>query len=607
VKIGEIWVSLGLSTASFTKGMSDMRSLSFGTSREISRSFDIMAKGLVGATAAFVAALGAMAVSSLKAAAQVHEASQAAGTTAESFTRLAYAAKLSGIDQESLGKGLTRLSKSMLEASTGGQDQQRIFRALGISYKDAAGNLRPVEDVLLGIAERFKGMKDGAEKTAVAQKLFRDTAFIDFLNQGSDAMRQMAGEADKLGVTLSGKTTAAADRVTDNIDRMGTVARAAGNELLKNLLPAIDKLAEKGARTAKDTEFGKNFMRGFLFGGMGAAAIIRDEAEATKKAGGEFGIFGEKAAEVTAGQKTLGMANVLAAEAFEKARQKVKDFTQALNDQVAIQGQNVIFANAYRAAQIGATAADQEHIKVLSRKLFFFQAMENLKAPNLPKIPITMETLPSMAVDQLKPPPGLEELMRPSAAEGERALQQWREFQAIVTAAMPKLSHLKALVFELKEGMKEFNTHAVRAFGEWLIAGGSVRQMLTGLLQDLARMVFEILVVQSLKAVFSNLFAAEGAIIPGRASGGPVMGNGPFIVGERGPELFMPPGPGMIIPNHALPDFRAGGMGGGIVQNIAIDNRGADAGTVLKTTQLVNRLAFREFAAMMADRQLRTA
>lgn len=38
----------------------------------------------------------------------------------------------------------------------------------------------------------------------------------------------------------------------------------------------------------------------------------------------------------------------------------------------------------------------------------------------------------------------------------------------------------------------------------------------------------------------------------GRATGGPVFGNSPYIVGERGPELFVPKGNGTIIPNDQL-------------------------------------------------------
>jgi hypothetical protein len=37
-----------------------------------------------------------------------------------------------------------------------------------------------------------------------------------------------------------------------------------------------------------------------------------------------------------------------------------------------------------------------------------------------------------------------------------------------------------------------------------------------------------------------------------RASGGPVMSGRPYIVGERGPEMFVPRGSGEIVPNHMM-------------------------------------------------------
>tara|TARA_R100000234_G_C4959115_1_gene160961 strand:- start:225 stop:881 length:657 start_codon:yes stop_codon:yes gene_type:complete len=40
-------------------------------------------------------------------------------------------------------------------------------------------------------------------------------------------------------------------------------------------------------------------------------------------------------------------------------------------------------------------------------------------------------------------------------------------------------------------------------------------------------------------------------VIHGRADGGPVMGGRPYMVGERGPELFVPKSSGTIIPNGA--------------------------------------------------------
>jgi phage-related minor tail protein len=44
---------------------------------------------------------------------------------------------------------------------------------------------------------------------------------------------------------------------------------------------------------------------------------------------------------------------------------------------------------------------------------------------------------------------------------------------------------------------------------------------------------------------------AENVFNPaGRASGGPVSANTPYVVGEKGPELFLPSGSGTIIPNN---------------------------------------------------------
>jgi lambda family phage tail tape measure protein len=58
-----------------------------------------------------------------------------------------------------------------------------------------------------------------------------------------------------------------------------------------------------------------------------------------------------------------------------------------------------------------------------------------------------------------------------------------------------------------------------------------------------------------------------GKIIPGiLASGGPVSGNRPYIVGERGPELFLPGVNGSMVPNKDL------GGGGTVIYNIqAVD------------------------------------
>jgi hypothetical protein len=83
--------------------------------------------------------------------------------------------------------------------------------------------------------------------------------------------------------------------------------------------------------------------------------------------------------------------------------------------------------------------------------------------------------------------------------------------------------------------------------------------------------------------VFGNLLGIPAPVPGARAVGGPVMAGAPYVVGERGPELFVPSGPGTVIPNNRL-----GGSGGGIggVTQITYNIQAVDA---LSFKQLVAR------------------
>lgn len=79
----------------------------------------------------------------------------------------------------------------------------------------------------------------------------------------------------------------------------------------------------------------------------------------------------------------------------------------------------------------------------------------------------------------------------------------------------------------------------------------------------------------------SNIKWAVG--LEGRASGGPVSANTPYMVGERGPELFIPNNSGSIVPNGSM-----GGMG-----NISVSLNGNFYGTDQGTAE--------KFADMIAE------
>jgi lambda family phage tail tape measure protein len=92
---------------------------------------------------------------------------------------------------------------------------------------------------------------------------------------------------------------------------------------------------------------------------------------------------------------------------------------------------------------------------------------------------------------------------------------------------------------------------------------------------DFTNSVIRDLIKIQLKAQVTQLFSSMGVgnlfgLLPGKAIGGPVDANSPYIVGEQGPELFMPKTAGTILPNNRMGGGT--GAGGSVVYNInAVD------------------------------------
>lgn len=103
--------------------------------------------------------------------------------------------------------------------------------------------------------------------------------------------------------------------------------------------------------------------------------------------------------------------------------------------------------------------------------------------------------------------------------------------------------------------------NAFKAFGE------GVKGVLIGVIQKLTATA---ILAAALAALFpggvggtKGFGAIFGKLLGFRANGGPVSGNSPYIVGERGPELFVPSVSGSIVPNNAVGSFMGGRMGSG--------------------------------------------
>jgi len=79
----------------------------------------------------------------------------------------------------------------------------------------------------------------------------------------------------------------------------------------------------------------------------------------------------------------------------------------------------------------------------------------------------------------------------------------------------------------------------------------SVRGLAASLVRDLSNLALDRFVTKPLESAFLQIVQSlpqAGA----RADGGPVTSGGAYLVGERGPELFMPASSGQIVPNQGV-------------------------------------------------------
>lgn len=205
---------------------------------------------------ASVSAVGMVALvrSSTDAADAMSKSAQKIGTTTEALSRLKYAAELSDLPFESLEKSLTKLSRAAYDSATTGGASSVAFNQLGIAVKDATGNLKDSPALMSEIAAKFAVMQDGSAKTALAMSLFGKSGadMIPLLNSGSAGLKQMADEADRLGIVIDSSTGLAAEQFNDNLTRMGKAGEGAADTITAALLPAMNEVAAAFVGTAKD-------------------------------------------------------------------------------------------------------------------------------------------------------------------------------------------------------------------------------------------------------------------------------------------------------------------------------------------------------------------
>src|SRR5918994_6519894 len=106
---------------------------------------------------------GALIGRSISAADAIGKTADKIGVGVEALQELRFAAKASGVEQQTLDMALQRFTRRAAEAAQGTGEAKDALAQMGIALRDHSGNLRRSEDLLADVADAFARIEDPAE------------------------------------------------------------------------------------------------------------------------------------------------------------------------------------------------------------------------------------------------------------------------------------------------------------------------------------------------------------------------------------------------------------------------------------------------------------
>ena len=442
------------------------------------------------------------------------------GASTEFLSQMRFAAEQTGVSFDTFALALQRMQRRVAEAAQGSGEAKDALRELGF---DASKLVElSLEDQFDLIAEALNGVGTDADKTRLAMRLFdsEGVALLQTMEGGAEAVRALRAEADRLGATLTGDMAEGAAKANDAVNRISTSFRGVVDELAINFAPAIEGIANFLAYAIpKALQIGQSAFSFF------AGAVARALAAVV-------GILQSFAAKVA---EALRFFNAPGADTLQGAADSLGRFESFLTGfgETSIETAGNLFELAIGVREVSAAAGQATSS---------LKEMQDQVASTLGDKDLTggsgVESLGKAITDTL-------------GAEGENPFDNLGD----------------QLADALTDGM--------------IRAGEGMKDAFRNILQQLAAAMFKSALVQGLTNLgFGGLF---GSFLGGKKqAGGAVTGGRAYVVGEAGPELFVPSNSGIIQPN------RPGG-GAGIAFNVNVDARNAAPGVGAEIERAIAR------------------
>jgi tape measure domain-containing protein len=392
-------------------------------------------------------------------------------------------------------------------------------------------------------------------------RLAQEESIVRNHRQTLDEIGQAADE-EEIAARRRGNNERASQQASADTAFLRTVNES-GNKVLEARREHAERLtrietAEINARRVAVTEGGETLQqvqtRFNAARAASAATMAREIASATA---------GERAAASAAARETAQQA-AAAGRAAEQARTEMTERLRGIIRQ-GDQGMEQIREVFRRWQEPLSSGAGEQGAKPNAFDTFFERAAGG--GENVATGIRAIATVYSQAATQIVRDGGtVTEALAAVNAEIQRARDRFTgaggdgaAFDQIVDTQMGNAARIVRQASEkITDSFREIAVQGVKTFSDDL-AGSIIDFATTGeqkfdemaanFAKNIAKMILQLMIFNAIKA---GLGPGGLNMLEFRQAGGPVMGGGSYIVGEAGPELFVPGSSGNIVPNHAL-------------------------------------------------------
>ena len=215
--------------------------------REFNENLKLSVALLAGVGTAIVAAAGgvfAFVASTTQAADALLDMNAETGISVESIQELGFAAALTGSSTEAMQSSLAGLSKVAGDAARGLGRGRKAFEDLGISVKDAGGNVKTADVLFNELRESFArlGTDKNTQKSIIAS-LGLDPSTLQILNATTEEVGALIEKSRALGIVTTEQAGKAA-AFQDSLDTAKFAVSALSQQIAINLAPSMQGITD---------------------------------------------------------------------------------------------------------------------------------------------------------------------------------------------------------------------------------------------------------------------------------------------------------------------------------------------------------------------------